>query len=636
WRKKFIHISGGGNLSENLSWSGYQANMYNMAKAEPFGADTVNFQKNVTLPVSSNQKQQIISEINKGASLLSFLGHGAHQATEIDFALPEELNNSDRLLTYLVNGCTTGNTYIVPPSLGEKHLFYPEKGAVGWIGTSSEGIASYLSSFSSIFYQKAFTSNYGVSIAEALKLAKTQYENHGDIYNVMHTTQYTFQGDPALKFYTPEKPDFLVENQDLFISPSNVSALSTSFDVAIVAKNIAKAVNQPLKVSMSRTLPDNSVISYPAQTITKPVYNTDTIYFKVETNDISSAGTNKFTVHLDPQAEFDELSKTNNTATFEYYMASNGVNILYPKKYAIVAKTDVELIAQSNDLLIKDANYIFEIDTVKTFDSSWHKTTNLTAGVIPKWRPNLLSDNNQVYYWRVRLNVDVDKGGGWQESSFTYVQDSPDGWDQSRYDQYVNGTLNSLEFNSNTKLLEFGKTAFSTTIQTRGDDAPTTDDRSYRADPGGALGYLGPEFIGISVIALNPIDLFSYNYPSIYNFQNNDGAGPYYTGQFVFDINNSVAVDALIAHLNQIPTGHYVLGFNGRGINFSSLPQAAKDAFLQVGVVNIGNIGAGEPYMFWGEKGAAPGSATEITAEYGSTRPARDQQIRFDKVYPYP
>lgn len=636
WRKKFIHISGGSNLSENLSWAGYQANMYNMAKADPFGADTVNFQKNVTLPVSSNQKQQIIGEINKGASLLSFLGHGAHQATEIDFGQPEELNNSDRLLTYLVNGCTTGNTYIIPPSLGEKHLFYPEKGAVGWIGTSSEGVASYLTNFSSIFYQKVFTTNFGVSIAEALKLAKDQYQNFNDIINIMHTTQYTFQGDPALKFYTPEKPDFLVENQDLFISPSNVSALSTSFDVAIVAKNIAKAVNQPLKVSMSRTLPDNTVISYPIQTITKPVYNTDTIYFKVETNDISSAGINKFTVQLDPQGEFDELSKTNNTATFEYFMASNGINILYPKKYAIVAKTDIELIAQSNDLLIKDANYIFEIDTVKTFDSPWHKTTNLTAGFIPKWRPNLLSKNNQVYYWRVRLNVDVDKGGGWQESSFTYVQDNSDGWDQSRYDQHVNGTLNSLEFNNSTKLLEFGKTAFSTTIQTRGDDAPTTDERTYRADPGGRMAFLGYEFVGLTVIALNPLDLLPYNYPSFYNFQNSDRVPSYYSGQFLFNTNNPIEADSLAAHLNRIPNGYYVLGFNGRGINLSALDQTVKDAFLQIGVVNIGNIGAGEPYMFWGTKGAAAGSATEITAEYGGTRPARDQQIRFDKVYPYP
>ncbi|RZK25802.1 MAG: hypothetical protein EOO43_04575, partial [Flavobacterium sp.] len=632
WRKKFIHVSGGNNLSENLSWAAYQANMYNTAKAEPFGADTVNFHKNVTIPVSITQKQQIIGEINKGAALLSFLGHGAHQATEINFGNPEELNNGDRLLSYLVNGCTTGNTYITEPSLGEKHIFYPDKGAISWIGTSSEGVASYLSNFSTIFYQKAFSTNYGVSIAQALKLAKAQYQNPNDIINVMHTTQYTFQGDPALKFYTPEKPDFAIENQDLFISPSNVNALSNSFSIAIVTKNIAKAVNSPLKVEVLRTLPDNTIITYPIQTVTTPVYNTDTIFYKIETNDVTSAGLNKFSVSLDPGNEIDELSKTNNMASFDFYMSSNGANAIYPKKYGIVSKTDIELIAQSSDLLTKNAAYIFEIDTVKTFNSPYYISSNVSAGLLPKWRPSLLSKNNQVYYWRVRLNVDFDKGGAWQESTFTYIKDEADGWNQSHYDQYKNGTLNSLEFNSNVKALEFAKSAFFTSVQTRGDDAPTTDERTYRATPGGRLGYLGYEFVGLSVLALHPNTFKTYNYPSNYNVLNNEGNGSpdYYSGQFYFNINNPIAVDSLVGYLNQIPTGYYVIGFNGRGINLSALPQNVKEAFLQIGVVNIGNIGAGEPYAFWGRKGATPGSAEERTADLGSPLPPRSQQIKYD------
>ncbi len=638
WRKKFINVSGGNNLSENLSWATYQANMYNMAKGAPFGADTVNFHKNVTLPVSSTRKQQIISEVNDGAALLSFLGHGAHQATEIDFGSPDEQNNSDRLLTYLVNGCTTGNTYIIEPSLAEKHLVYPDKGAIGWIGTSSEGIASYLYNFSAIFYQNAFTTNYGVSIAEALKLAKTQYQNFNDVINVMHTTQYTFQGDPALKFYNPAKPDFAVADPDLFMAPTNVTALSTAFSIAIVVKNIGKAVNQPLKVSLTRTLPDNSVITYPNQTFIKPVFNTDTLYFKVESNDISFVGMNKFTVTLDPVGDYDEISKTNNTASFEYYMTANGVNLIYPKKYAIVAQTDYELVIQSNDLLTKDVNYIFEIDTVKTFDSPWHKTANINAGFMAKWKPNLLANDNQVYYWRARLNIDVTKGGAWQESTFTYVQNSPDGWNQSRYQQFVNGTMVSLEFNNTTKQLEFGKTSYSTTVQTRGDDAPTTDERTYRSTPGGRMGFLSYEFEGITIIALHPNTLRQFNYPSAYNVVNNDGTGGpnYYSGQFYFNTNNAVAVDSLVGHLNRIPIGYYVIGFNGRNINLSALPQSAKNAFSDVGLLNIGNIGLGEPYMFWGRKGDAPGTAIEKTADYGSSVPARSQQIRFDRVYAYP
>ncbi len=640
WRKKFIHISGGNSLSENLSWAGYQANMYNMAKGEFFGADTVNFHKNINLPISSNRKQNIISEINKGAALLSFLGHGSHQATEIDFSIPEELSNNTKLLSFLVNGCTTGNMYIVAPSLGEKHIMYPGKGAIGWIGTSSEGIASYLSNFSSIFYQKAFNTSYGKSIGTILKETKSQYQNLNDLINVMHTTQYTFQGDPALKFYNPSKPDYMIENKDLFIYPNNVTASADSFSVAIVVKNIGKALNSPLKVSLVRTLPNNTIITYPSQTFTKAVFNTDTLYFSIKSNDAAtSAGTNKFTIKLDPDNQYDELSKVNNTASFEYNMLSNGINIIYPPKYGIVPQTNVELVAQSINLTtIGQTKYVFEIDTVRTFNSPWKQSSSLSTGFLPKWTTNLLSKNNQVYYWRAKLDVTIENGGTWQESNFTYIANSPDGWNQSQYEQYKNGVLNSLEFNENTKLLEFAKTSLYTVVQTRGDDAPITEERRYRSNPGGSLGFRPDSFTGFTILALNPANLQELNYPSAFNFQNQDAANQplYYSGQFYYDTNNSVEVDSLIDYIHKIPQGYYVVGYNGFNINLSALPQNAKDAFLQVGVVNIGNIGAGEPYMFWGQKGAIPGTAIEKMAETGTTIPARSQVIRFDKSYAYP
>ena len=406
----------------------------------------------------------------------------------------------------------------------------------------------------------------------------------------------------------------------------------------MVVKNIAKAVEQPLVVGLTRTLPDNSVITYPNQTFNKPVYNSDTLYFKVQGNEITSAGMNKFTVTLDPQGAFDEISKSNNTASFDYFLSANGVNILYPKKYAIVPAIDAELVAQSNDLLIKDASYIFEIDTVNTFNSAWRKTTTLAAGFMAKWRPGLLAKNNQAYYWRVRLNLDLDKGGAWQESTFTFVQDSPDGWNQSHYQQFLNATLTSMEFNNTTKQLEFGKTSFFAQIQTRGDDAPTTDERTYRSNPGGRMGYVGYEFEGFTIIALSSANLKAFNYPSNFNVLNDDrnGSPPYYSGQFVYNINNPVDVDSLTAHLNKIPTGYYVMGFNGRGINLSALPETAKNAFAKVGVADIGNIAFGEPYAFWGRKGDAPGTAIEKMADYGNGIPARNQQIRFERAYAYP
>ncbi|MFN0254250.1 putative type IX secretion system sortase PorU2 [Pedobacter ureilyticus] len=638
WRKKLIHVSGGTTLSENLSWAAYQANMYNMAKDEPFGADTVNFHKNVSLPISAARKQQIISEINNGASLLSFLGHGSHQHTEIDFGTPEELANNNRLLTYLVNGCTTGNVFINSSSLGEKHIFYPQKGAIGWIGTSSEGVASYLSNFSSIFYQKAFTSNYGISVASALKLAKEQYQNQNDLINVMHTSQYTFQGDPAIKFYAPEKPDFEITSRDLFISPNDVTAVSTSFSIGIIVKNIAKAVNKPLKVSLKRALPNGSIISYPSQSFSKPVYNTDTLFFNVSTNDILSAGINKFTVTLDPDGEYDEISKSNNIASFDYNMLSNGINLLYPKKNSIVSNQEVELTVQSSDLNIRTANYIFEIDTLSSFDSPWKKNSSLiSAGFMANWKPTVLNRDNQVYYWRAKLDLPTDKGGTWQESNFSVINGSQTGWNQSHIDQLKHGLLTNIEYNNTSRQLEFAKSGFYTVIQTRGDDAPTSDERTFRSNPGGRLGYHSWEFEGLSIFALKPNTFDPFSYTSVFNVVNQeaDGSAPYNSGHYIFNTNNPVHLDSLVNYIKQIPSGYYVIGFNGRNADFSALPQLVKNEFLTIGVSNIGNIPKGEPYMFWGIKEGMQ-TAIEKMADYTSPLPARSQQIRFDHTYPFP
>src|SRR5690606_25992541 len=180
-----------------------------------------------------------------------------------------------------------------------------------------------------------------------------------------------------------------------------------------------------------------------------------------------------------------------------------GVNILYPAANSIVSSGEIELKAQSADLQAAEMEYLFEIDTIKTFDSPWKKSSGiLQQGFMPVWKPVFTPENNTVYYWRVRINIPENEGGIWQESAFTYIRDSPQGWSQSHGGQYESVSSKGALFNKTLKRFEFEKTTFSTSIQTRGDDASTADERTYRSDPGGRLGYHGWEFSGISIIAL--------------------------------------------------------------------------------------------------------------------------------------
>ncbi|TZF83635.1 hypothetical protein FW774_09160 [Pedobacter sp. BS3] len=631
WRKNIIHVSGGGQLSENLQWSGYQKNFENISKGPYFGSNTINFHKFVNEPISDNLQTKIAGAINNGVAFLSFLGHGSTQATEVNLGEPEELRNQNKLMVYQINGCSAGNAF-VETSIGEKFLLLPQKGAIGWLATTDEGVASYLASFTMIFYNNAFNIGYGKPIAENIKDAIKAYQRSGDQLNQAHCREYLWQGDPALKFYSPAKPDYYIENKDLFIYPENATAVSDSFAVAIIAKNLGKALNDSLSVSVKRTLPDNSIVTYTIKNF-KPVYNTDTLFYWIKSNDVKTGGNNKFSVTLDANNHFDELSEANNTASFDFLMPSNGVNILYPKLYSIVGTPDIELQCGSNNLLSQNAEYLFEIDTVKNFNSSWKKSSGvINQGFIATWKPSFTPENNKVYYWRAKLNNSGQSEQSWQEGSFTYITHSPDGWNQSHIQQFDNVDYKFIHQDNITKKFKFDNTSFSISVQTRGDDASTADERTIRVNSGGRVGFQGYEFTGLSLTTFIPENFDTYSYPSPYNV---DG---YKTpsGEFIFNINNSVEVDSLIRYINNIPNGYFVVGYNGRNISLKDLPDAAKTALSQLGCSLFSTVGPGEPYMFWGQKGSAPGSAMERTADYSSIVPARGQLIKDRYEYPYP
>ena len=637
WRKNIIHVSGGNTLFDNLQWTGYQKSFQNISDKEFFGSRVKNFQKNVSSPVTDNLRLKIVEEINKGASVLSFFGHGSPQATEINFGEPYVLQNQQKLLVYLINGCNAGNPF-TDTSLGEKMIFQPDKAAIGWLATSDEGVASYLGNFTTIFYRNSFKDGYGKSISENLKQTIKSFQNPNDVLNQTHSRQYLWQGDPALKFYSPAQADYFLENKDLFIYPENTTASADSFAVAIIAKNLGKArASDSLTVSVRHILPDNSQLDYLVRKF-KPVFNTDTLYYYIRTANTKLGGNNKFIVTLDPANNISELSEGNNVAELNFSMPSNGVNILYPVRDGIASNPQLELKAESSNLLSGNMEYVFEIDTTSSFNSSWKKSSGiLTQGILPVWKPSFSPENNRVYYWRVRINVPEDQGGAWQQGSFTYIPNSAEGWNQSHRDQFTSITPQNAFFNTETRKFEFARTTFITSIQTKGDDAPATEERRIRTDPGGARGYNDMNFRGFTLIAFNPTTFKPFSYTSPFNFVNEEPAGVFWnSGQYYFDINDPVHVDSLIRYIGNIPAGFPVMGHNGQGINLENLSPAAKAAFASLGVSMIGSVKAGEPYMFWGYKGAAPGTAIEKMADPASAVNPRQQIIKFEKEYYYP
>lgn len=636
WRKKLLHISGGNNISENISFFNYQNSLYDRAKQEFFGASIIRVRKNVSNPVTDVLTNQIVSETEKGTGLISFLGHGSSATTEIILADLNKLSNSDKPAIYLVNGCSTGAAFsTLSQSLGEQFILKKNSGAVTWIGTTSEGVASYLNNASLNCYSNWFKENYGNSISTGLKLALKEYQNIQDKLNMAHTRQFVVLGDPYVKFYSPEKPDYSLNDESIVIAPGQAAA-NQKLNTKIIVTNLAKATNTKVLLKISRVLPDNSQINLPDTSIT--IFNTDTLNISFNNSNVISAGNNKILVEINPNRSIDELSYFNNIISKEFFLPGNSVKAILPLDKSIVKTNEVKLVAQSEDLFTKSSQYLFEIDTLPDFNSSFNKKSGIiTSNSTVLWTPSFEMESNKVYYWRVRLNLDPFQGGAWVTSSFTFIKDyQNNGYNAAHVGQVKNFSFDNISV-SNPFLFNFMPSNMLTNIKTRGDDVPRIVEKRIRVD-GFAVSYAPTDFDGITMLSFSPKKYAErFQYPSPYNYVNAPGSGFYAgpSGQYTYDIRNSVALDSLVRYLKQIPNGYHVVGFNGSNAAFNELPQIVLDEFRKIGLIKLETIKKGEPYGFWATKGDFQ-SVTEITADYSSPIPPNLQSIAADKPISYP
>lgn len=633
YRKRFIHITGGKDIYEGSTFVSYLKGFGDIAKTQ--GSEIINYNKKVTDAVTENLTEKIVGSINQGAGFLSFFGHGSIGATEVSLGTPASYSQ-DRLLFYMINGCSTANTFTAGASMGENFLLAKNRGAIAWMGTTSEGVASYLNQYTNLFYKYSFINNYGSSAAKNMTRVARDFQISSDFsLNRAHVRQYIYLGDPTIALYSPSKPDFQVSSTDIYVASPNLTASSETIKLGIIVRNTGKVPTGNLAISVKRTFADGTTQDFPA--VNYPaVANTDTLFYTIDNMVSNAAGDNIFKVSVDPNNAIAETNETNNSASASVLVPSSGVSLVSPTPFGIQASSTLTLKVQQSNLLKESSEYLFELDSVNTFNSNWKKSSPvITSGVFATWKPSLTMQPGKVYYWRARLNITEKEGGVWKYGSFTYIPDSPAGWMQAHYQQLDQVSFYRMAFNNDGKSFKYSNTTYPIAVRTRGDQAPTNTERSIRISiSGGKISFNTNEFEGFSLVAFHPVKQgIVFNYPSSYNFKNDPNT---YTGQFYFNPNNATDADSLVRYINNIPAGYFVVGMSGVNLSPKDLPANVKTALSTLGLALFNTVGLGEPYSFSGVKGATAGSATEFTADYSATTPARQQAIANNITLPYP
>jgi hypothetical protein len=655
WRKNILHLSGGRSQSELERFKAYTDGFKQIAEGPFFGGKVVG-----TITKKNTEGVEFINiadEVNKGLSYVTFFGHSAPSVTDIDIGYVSRVelgyNNKGKYPFFIINGCQSGDIYgpygytLPPPeTFGENWIRAADKGALGFLSHSSLGLDGYLQIYTNIFYETAFGDSIyvskpiGVIHREAVRRYVSIFKNFPDEVGAMsHAEQMILQGDPAVSMVPVSKPDYAVSGNRIFLETFNnvsLTAAIDSFRVGIVVYNLGKTDERKLSISVRRTFSDNSTTNYDT-VYYDPVYYADTLYFTIRNDNFRKGGKNLFEIKVDAKNQIDELSETNNTATLEYFIPSVGAIPLFPGEYSVVNHQPVQFTAQSTINIDKQRQYILEIDTVATFNSSSKQQLFTNATNLPVWTTSLISKKDSVvYYWRIRFADQPESNeNAWAESSFIYIGGSPEGWSQSDFPQFSKATLKDVVRNTNTKKWEFTPTTSVIQVKSGGAGLGSNVAELYiNGNPalqGGSYGFCSNQALLGIIFDKNtaaPITIFNG-----WSCVKPSDVIPSYVSTVINQIPDASLTPAVLeAFLNQVKPGNFVLLISHGTVSFNNFISGSLAKLAEFGgnTDSLGRLQTGNPFIFFGQRGALPNTATEVYGNYNSTLHPNFQNISLN------
>ncbi len=644
--KDVLFLTGGVGISEQSLLQSKQRVFYAQMQGTQFGADSIMVEKKDAEAIDGSLIQNIQGHINDGVNAVSYFGHGASQVLELDIGKPNQMDNEGKYPLFIFNGCALGNSFD-EISLPEEFLFEDKKGAIGWIASSALGFIEPLSNWSTLFHNNLYNTHYGKSIGEIISITTDGYQNPDDNFNRVQCRQMTFHGDPALKLFAPEKPDYQVAiNAESGLFPTDANAELDSFALQLDLTNAGRAVLEEPQVFVSLKYSNDSVHTFGPRTF-GPIHNNLPVQFWLPVT-AYSAGFQTATITVDYGDSIEELSplgETNNVIDYEFLLPSNRLFVLSPKKDDIQPSAIVELMVQNNNLRLKGNEVIFQIDTTPFFNSSILQTSQTTiADNIISHKFTLPPLDSTDFYWRATFAQDINNDAAWVGSTFALIFDSEQGWSQGHFPKLGEAQSDGIEVHPSDNKLTFKKRLGSRyDVWVGGDNIPYYQ-KSIIIDNNKSSGRYARN--QVEILAINPANedrYFEENNP--YNVTVPSwGAIPgkkYYelgekAGVYLYRTTLSKDRDSLIALLDRIPENYYLFMLLNGNVALNDWPEELFEAFEEYGASKIRIINPGDPYGLIGVKGSAPGSAIEAIADYSSAIDPKDVQFSIaTQLFPY-
>lgn len=629
WKKNVLHLSGGVEEGEPEQFRNILESYARIAEGPYFGARVTALAKK-----SRDLETVNVSEhVNNGISLITFFGHSSPNGFDFDLGFVTEAvlgyRNKGKYPILLMNGCEAGAFFQRDTIFAENWLYARDKGAGAFIAHNSYAAASVLEEYSRRFYEVAFgdSSFFGQSLGLIHKETARRHiaASQPSIANLSQIQQMILLGDPALRIFGSRKTDLAIDESRLSIIPyhgSHVNALTDSFAIKMIVTNYGMARGETFNIEVKRVLADNTILTY--DSLLRVPDFADTIHFIIRRGSETAQGTNTFHISLDAENIITEIDETNNTATHTLSIPLNGTKNLFPADFSIVHSAPVRFVFQATDVFSGRRAFLLQIDTINTFDSPFLKEVVVEGDVLASETSSILDLDSTAYYWRTKLK-DPKPGetGEWEGSSFNFIKDSPEGWAQIHFPQLLSNTTAGLVLNELAREISLESSVTSLDVITYGSAAGKT-----RKDVSVRVG--GAEYNLYTVNTLfpcrdNTVNFIAFDknstapYAGIYlkwyeQFGppvNACGREPVLINSFLSSEVDKGGTRDVIQYINNIAEGDSVLIFNIGDPSVAMWSDNVKTRLgdLGVSIAQLDQIGAGEPMVILGKKGAAPGTA---------------------------
>jgi hypothetical protein len=456
WMKNVVHVVGGNNPIL-IAQLGSYFDKYNQIISDTlYGAKITSFKKSSAEEVEQLTNLQLENLFVEGISQITYFGHSSTTALAFNIDDPLQYNNQGKYPIFIAMGCLAGNffnfnpaRFIIKETISENFVFAKEKGSIAFLASSSYGIAQYLDIINTKTYISESRTHYGKSFGEILSESVIQTLNQlNNFYTRFHTEQNILHGDPAITPNSHLKPDYVIEDQLVKVSPSFISIAETSFKMDARFLNIGKAVNQDIAVEVKRQYPAGNIVSVYKDTI-RGIRFQDSLTITLPINPATDKGLNKIIVSLDVDNAVDELFETNNSVSKDVFIFEDDIRPVYPLNFAIINKQNIKLQASTADALSPSKQYRMELDTTEFFNSPVKYAQTMTSiGGVLEFSPGVNFVDSTVYYWRVSPLNNQGVATKWNTSSFVYLSNSDLGFNQSHFFQHTKSFTERMRIDS--------------------------------------------------------------------------------------------------------------------------------------------------------------------------------------------